>query len=94
MSNWRKDWIIAVSNSEADGIVINRFYSTEQETKKLLIRMVQEDREKDEESFEYGAEGLEDVENNGSGTLNASAIYAHYHIDYTAKDWAYVDHIK
>lgn len=94
MSNWRKDWIIAVSNSEADGIIINRFYGTEQETKKLLIRMVQEDREKDEESFEYGTEEPDDVEDSGSGTLNASATYAHYHIEYTAKEWAYVNHVK
>ncbi len=94
MSEWRKDWIIAVSNSKADGVVINRFYGTEQEVKELLIRMVQEDRENDEESFECSTEEPEDVEDCGSGTLNASATYTHYHIDYTAKEWAYVEHIK
>ena len=44
---WRKDWVIAVANSEADGVTINRFYGTEQEVRTLLVRMVQEDREND-----------------------------------------------
>lgn len=94
MNDWSKDWIIAVANSDADGVVINRFYGTEEEVRTLLVRMVQEDRENDEENFEYGTEEPEDVENSGSGTLNASATYAHYHIDYTAKEWAYVEHIE
>lgn len=25
MNDWSKDWIIAVANSDADGVVINRF---------------------------------------------------------------------
>lgn len=95
MSDWGKDWIIAVANSEADGVAINRFYGTEEEVRALLVRMVQEDRKNDEESFEYGTEEPENVDNTtGSGTLNASATYSNYHIDYTAKEWAYVDHIK
>ena len=94
MGDWNKDWIIAVANSEADGVTINRFYGTEEEVRALLARMVQEDLENDEESFEYGTEDPEDVEDCGSGTLNAYGTYAHYHIDYTAKEWAYIDHIK
>ena len=47
MNDWSKDWIIAVANNDADGVVINRFYGTEEEVRTLLFRMVQEDREND-----------------------------------------------
>ncbi len=84
------DWIIAIASSAANGVVINRFFGSEDEVKALLIELVTEDKANDLEAFDYGAEDVFDIEDTGI-ELNAYAVYSSYHIDYTAKRFCDVE---
>lgn len=77
------DWIVTISSSEADGIVLNRFHGTKNEVKSLLMDMINHDKSNDEDSFDYATEDIADIEDDGK-ELNAYATYSDYHIDYTA----------
>lgn len=77
------DWIIAITSSEADGTILNKFHGTKNEIKALLINMVNNDKSNDEDNFDYGTETFDEIEDD-SKTLNAYATYSDYHIDYTA----------
>lgn len=50
----KTDWIIAIANSDSDGATIRRFFGTEDEVKILLVSLVEEDKENDEECYDYG----------------------------------------
>lgn len=80
----KQNWIIAISNSEGDGVELQYFEGTKSETKKLLLKIAEKDKALDEESFDYGPECLDDIEEN-LDTLYTSSTYSNYHIDYTAK---------
>lgn len=82
----KRVWVIGIANSEADGVRINNFYGTTDEVKKLLIRLVNTDKENDEENFEYGTETTDEI-GDELNELNAYATYSDYHIDYTAIPW-------
>lgn len=84
----RTDWIIAIANSASDGIIIRRFFGTEDEVKNLLVCLVVEDKENDEDGYEYGTESSADVETDGIGRFNAYATYSDYHIDYSAEEFS------
>lgn len=96
MSEERKDWIITSVSTEADEISISRFYGTEQEMKELLVRMALADKEENSEEYDYGTEDVEDIEEsrNECGVYTASGTYSSFHVLYTAKEWACVDHIR
>lgn len=81
----KTDWIVAVANSDADGVKISRFFGSEKEVKTLLVNMVKEDRECDEDSYVNGTEFPDDVETDGMGRFDAYASYSNYHIDYSAE---------
>lgn len=90
------DWIIAICNTDADGIRILRFSGTEEHVKELLVKLVSEDRESDTENWEHGTESVEDVKDKSGGLgyeFYAYACYSNYHIDYTAKEFAHVAEI-
>lgn len=92
----RYDWIIGVSNTEADGVALFRFRGTKDEIKQKLADLVNEDKERDEEHWDYGCETVLNIvdESNGCGWLyQAYGIYSGYHIDYTAKEFSHVDMI-
>lgn len=76
-------WIVAVCNSAADGVCIQKAYGEEGQIKKTLIGMLLEDRESDPGAYDYGTETVDDIVSEGK-TLNAYATYSDYHIDYTA----------
>lgn len=86
-SGVKRDWIIAIANTEADGVEIFRFFGTEESVRKKMVELVEEDKENDEEGFVNGTECSEEVsigKSNGRFELNAYATYGDYHIDYTA----------
>lgn len=76
-------WIIAVCNTEADGIVIRKAFGNEEKIRKILVGMLLEDKENDIGAYDYGTEMPDEVEKD-LDVLNASATYSDYHIDYTA----------
>lgn len=90
------EWIIAISSSDTEGIRILRYSGTEDHVKQKLIDLVAEDRNSLEETWNYGTETVEDVEDvsNGLGyEFYAIGNYEGFHVDYTAKEFAHVAEI-
>lgn len=85
MSN-KTDWIISIANSEGDGVTIRRFFGNEDEVKKILVDLVLEDKENDDEGFDYGTESVSDIESDRPGRFDAYGSYSSYHIDYSAEE--------
>ena len=83
-------WIIAIGNSESDGVRMFYTNGDVDKIKKVLVRLALEDRQSDEEDFDYGTENSSDVEETVDGKtnevteLNACNVFSDYHIDYTA----------
>lgn len=88
-----KDWIIAISNSEADEVEIHRFYGSEHDLKTVLLNLVERDRDNDLDSFDYGTESIDEIESN-SITLSATATYYNYHVNYTAIEFSRISFCK
>ena len=82
----KTDWIIAIANSDSDGVTIRLFFGTEDEVRSLLVSLVEEDKENDEEEYEYGTESVDEVASDRSGRFDAYATYSDYHIDYSAEE--------
>lgn len=89
----KKDWIVTIANTDCDGTVIMRFYGTENEVKKLLVRLAVEDKEEDEDCYDHGTELIEDVDATSDGYY-AYGSYDTYHIDYTAKSFDAITFVK
>ena len=83
ISDSNNEWIIAIANTESNGVVLRRAYGDEAAIRRVLVGMVKEDRDRDPEKYDSGTEkpGEVDEEN---GVLDAGAVYTDYHIDYTA----------
>lgn len=86
------DWMIGVCSSEVDGVYLYRFYGTREEVKIKLSEMVLADKKADEPNWEYGTEFPADVEGFGTNEMYAYGCYSDYHIDYTAKLFAVIEH--
>jgi len=90
----RYDWIIGTCNSAENGVKLFLFRGTIQDTKEKLLELVNTDKAKDSDIWEYGTENVEfvDAVDNGLGyELYAYGNYVDHHIDYTAKEYAHVD---
>ena len=84
----KEDYIIAICNTEADGVYIERVYGTEEEVKTYLFSLVLEDREEDEGAWEddlMNTMNVDDITKANNGELNAYNTFCNYHIDYTAR---------
>lgn len=77
-------YIIGMGGSETDGVNILKVYGTKQQVKKYLVKLVDQDRSNDPDSWEYGTEKIKDVEEKPYGNLYAYGCYSDYHIDYQA----------
>lgn len=84
-------WIIAIGNTEADGVRMLYTIGSVDQIKRALVELALEDKSNDEESFNYGTEDISDVEEtvdsktNDVTVLNAYNVFSDYHIDYTAQ---------
>lgn len=84
----RYTWIIGICNTGADGIRLVRFYGSKDEVKEQILALINEDRDIDEDNWEFGCECIDDIraEDNGLGyEFYGYGSYDNYHIDYTAK---------
>lgn len=82
----RRIWMIGICSSEINGVVLNRVFGTKAEVKRHLVRLVKEDRKRDQNAWEHGVVAFRDVEEDPiTGVLYAYANYSYYHIDYSAK---------
>lgn len=98
----RYDWIIGICNSDVDGVKLYRFRGSILETKEKLLSLIAEDKANDEEHWSGGCETVDDIssEDNGLGyelygygKYQDYDNYESYHIEYTAKEFAYVDYL-
>ena len=84
-------WIIAIGNTEADGVRMLYAIGSVDQIKRALVELALEDKSNDEESFNYGTEDISDVEETADSktnevtVLNAYNVFSDYHIDYTAQ---------
>ena len=84
-------WIIAIGNTEADGIEMLYMIGDVDQIKRALVELALEDKDNDEKSFDYGTEDISDVDEtvdnktNNVTALNAYNVFSDYHIDYTAQ---------
>lgn len=84
-------WIIAIGNTEADGVRMFYAIGNVDQIKRVLVELALEDKGNDEESFNYGTEDMSSVEEtvddktNEVTVLNAYNVFSDYHIDYTAQ---------
>ena len=75
-------WIIAIGNTEADGVRMLYAIGSVDQIKRALVELALEDKDNDEKSFDYGTE---DNKTNNVTALNAYNVFSDYHIDYTAQ---------
>lgn len=84
-------WIIAIGNTEADGVRMLYTIGSVDQIKRALVELALEDKSNDEESFNYDTEDISDVEETADSktnevtVLNAYNVFSDYHIDYTAQ---------
>ncbi len=84
-------WIIAIGNTEADGVKMLYAIGSVDQIKRVLIELALEDKGNDEESFNYGTEDVSEITEtvdaniNEVTVLNAYNVFSDYHIDYTAQ---------
>ena len=84
-------WIIAIGNTEADGVKMLYAIGSVDQIKRVLIELALEDKGNDEESLNYGTEDVSEITEtvdaniNEVTVLNAYNVFSDYHIDYTAQ---------
>ena len=84
-------WIIAIGNTEADGVRMLYTIGSVDQIKRALVELALEDKDNDEKSFDYGTEDISDVDEtvdnktNNVTALNAYNVFSDYYIDYTAQ---------
>lgn len=84
-------WIIAIGNTEADGVRMLYAIGSVDQMKRALVELALEDKGNDEESFNYGTEDISEITEtidaniNEVTELNAYNVFSDYHIDYTAQ---------
>jgi len=80
----KKVYIIGIGGTEIDCVVISRVRGTVQQVKEHLMELVMEDRKRDEDDFDFGTNGVNEIEMMQSGEMNAYNCFYDYHIDYSA----------
>ena len=81
----KKNWIVGICCTDADGVNLYRVYGTKDQVKQYLVDCLLSDKDNDPDMYEYGDETVDEVSEERDGTLNAFATYSSYHIDYSAK---------
>lgn len=79
-------WIVAINNSNDDGIKLTKKMATKTEVQKYILDLALKDRENDIDTFCYGTKELEQVvENEYNTEFLAYCSFQDYQIDYIAK---------
>lgn len=95
--SYKTDWIITVSSSEAEGIVVYKIFGSADDVRQKLIEFAASDRRNDEDCYEYGCETIDDVVDSSNGCewlLNAYSTYNDYHIDYQAIQLSHIQSVQ
>lgn len=87
------DWLIGISNTDADGVTMYRFRGTRKDVKELLVKLAAQDREKDPDGYDHGTELVEHVQEDGPHKYQAYTVFADLHIDYTAQEFCDISYI-
>lgn len=81
------DWLIGISNTDADSVTMYRFRGTRKDVKELLVKLAAQDREKDPDGYDHGTELVEHVQEDGPHKYQAYTVFADSRIDYTAQEF-------
>lgn len=81
--DYESDWIIAVANTAADGILVYRFRGTADKVRAKLAELAKEDMENDPDN----------VISSCGREFSAYIKFSDYHITYQAIQWCQVDFI-
>ena len=55
-------WIIGIANSESERVVIQQVLGTVGEVKNHLVKLIKEDKNNDEENYDFGTDDVDDIE--------------------------------
>lgn len=85
----KEKWIIAISNTAANGIRLICVLATLEQIKESLMESVYDDRSNDEEEFYSGTNDISEIEekirNGELYALNAYNTFSDYYIEYSAQ---------
>lgn len=87
----KEKWIIAIANTEADGVEMIYILGNINQVKEFIMSFVYEDRGEDEDNFVSGTDETSEIEKVIKPTtgetvrLDAYNAFINYHIDYTAQ---------
>ncbi len=86
------NWIIAISNSDADNILIAKFHGNKEEVKEKLLEFINKDRENNADLWDHGCETVNEItaKDNGGFDLYGYGSYVSHHIDYAAKEVSHI----
>ena len=88
-----KKWIIGLSGSEWDDVVVYSFEGTKSQAKRVLTNLVKNDK-KECSNYDYGTEKISEIEEDNSGILRAGSTFSDCHNDYTATPMDVIDDIS
>lgn len=77
-------WIIGCGGTTADGVGLTKVVGTRDDVRKILLSLVNEARQDDKETWEYGTQRFDEVEERPTGSLYAFACFYDYRIDWEA----------
>ena len=79
-----KEWIVGIGGSETDNVLVYKATGSKAEIKRLLLKLVSDDRKEDEDIWDTGTEKISEIKERADGSLYAYGCYSDYHTDYTA----------
>lgn len=92
-----KDWIIGISGSNMDDVVVYTYKGTKDQVKEVLLRIAlrnaQEETKNDPHYFDFGTTDIDEVRELPNGRFYAFNCFTDCHEDYTATPVESVDDI-
>ena len=73
-------WIIAIGNTEADGVRMLYAIGSVDQMKRALVELALEDKGNDKESFNYGTEDISDVDETVDSKTNEVTVLNAYNV--------------
>ena len=77
-------WIIGIGGSNADDVEVQRVYGTKEQIKQHLLALVQNEKDSWSETWEYGTETIDGIEERTPEHLYAYACFSDFHTDFSA----------
>ena len=76
-------YVLGIGGSDCDDVKVSFIEGSKSQIKNYIISLIQK-MKKENESYEYGSEDIDEISEIISGKLYGYACFAGYHIDITA----------